>query len=246
MKTKTICIIISFFVSTVSIFSQIVYVTSTGRMYHEDGCPSLRQSQIAVLLEDAVNSGYNPCSRCNPPQHDGSTTRINNAELYRVNIHNLPHSHDADTALMVVAEVVDHVDGDTVRVRIPNPPRGLSVVETVRLLGVDTPETVHPNKNVEHFGKEASDFTRDALLGQSVYLAFDWDLRDHYGRILAYIYTKQGECFNAALIYEGFSHAYLRFPFQFMDEFRDLEQEARKNEHGLWAEYVLTPQSLIP
>ena len=67
-----------------------------------------------------------------------------------------------------------------------------------------------------------------------MYLAFDWDLRDRYGRLLAYIYTADGDCFNAALIREGYGYAYTRYPFQFMEEFRALEQEARNARRGLW------------
>jgi micrococcal nuclease len=137
---------------------------------------------------------------------------------------------------MTRAEVVGHVDGDTVRVRITNPPEGLGLVETIRMIGVDTPETVHPQREVEFFGKEASAFTRDRLFGKPVLLAFDWDLRDHYGRLLAYIYTTGGECHNAALVQEGYGHAYTRFSFQFMDEFRSLEQQARQGKRGLWGE----------
>jgi micrococcal nuclease len=139
---------------------------------------------------------------------------------------------------MLRAEVVQHVDGDTVRVRISNPPPELKTVETIRMIGVDTPETVHPNKPVEFFGKEASDYTKKRLYGKNVYLAFDWDLRDRYGRLLAYIYTADNQtatpCFNAELIREGYGHAYTRFAFQFTEEFRALEREARQVKRGLW------------
>jgi micrococcal nuclease len=101
---------------------------------------------------------------------------------------------------------------------------------------VDTPETVHPSRPVERFGKEASDYTKGRLLNKPVFLAFDWDLRDHYGRLLAYIYTADGDCFNARLIRDGYGHAYTRFTFQFMEEFRGLEREARERKRGLWGE----------
>ncbi|MDR2103588.1 MAG: thermonuclease family protein, partial [Treponema sp.] len=107
-------------------------------------------------------------------------------------------------------------------------------VETIRMIGVDTPETVHPRRPVEFFGREAGEFTKSRLLGQKVALAFDWDLRDRYGRLLAYIYTADGDCFNAALIREGYAHAYTRFSFQFMEEFRAMEQQAREDRRGLW------------
>ena len=218
-----------------------VYVTSTGMAYHQDACRFLRQSQIAITLADAVKSGYNPCSTCEPPVlESGFVDNVpqNNTPLYRVNIVEIRNSSAADIGQMVRADVVSHVDGDTVRVRIPNPPASLNVIETIRLLGVDTPETVHPNRDAEFFGQEASDFTKRELLGRNVYLAFDWDLRDRFGRLLAYIYTDDGRCFNARLIYEGFGYALLRFPFQFMDEFRDLESEARREGRGLWGAYL--------
>jgi micrococcal nuclease len=223
-----------------------VYVTNSGTKYHREDCSSLSRSKIAVSLEDAVHSGYEPCSICKPPvlskSVGGGTARPQAAGLYRVNVAGLKTSAGADTGQMARAEVVDHVDGDTVRVRITNPPAGLQVVETIRLLGVDTPETVHPNRQVERFGKEASDYTKARLLGKTVRLAFDWDLRDHYGRLLAYIYTDGGagstgaHCFNAELVREGYAHAYTRYAFQFADEFLALEREARRTNRGLWGE----------
>ena len=219
---------------------QIVYVTSTGRAYHQDPCRFLQQSKISISLADAVKSGYNPCSVCRPPVLEGSALSAsqNAAPLYRVNVAGILNSSAADIRQMIRADVVHHVDGDTVRVRIPGPPIGLNVIETIRLLGVDTPETVHPNREAEFFGQEASDFTKAELLDKSVYLAFDWDLRDRYGRLLAYIYTDDGRCFNARLVYEGYAHAYVRFPFQFMDEFRAFEQEARREGRGLWGPQI--------
>ena len=215
----------------------VVYITNTGSRYHEDGCTSLRTSRVAVTLLEAYRAEYEACQVCRPPVLAAlPENAVETAgELYRVNIASLRSSAAADISRMLRVEVSGHVDGDTVRVRIFNPPADLNLVETIRLIGVDTPETVHPNQEVGFFGKEASDFTRDNLFGKTVFLAFDWDLRDRYGRLLAYIYTEDGRCFNARLIREGYGHAYLRFSFQFMDEFRNLEQEARREGRGLWA-----------
>ena len=135
---------------------------------------------------------------------------------------------------MTRAVVVRHVDGDTVYVSIPRPPRGVKSYESVRFIGVDTPETVRHQKTVERFGKEASAFTRDHLLNQPVFLAFDWQLRDRYDRLLAYVYLIDGSCFNAVLVRDGYAHAYTRFPFQFLEEFRSLERSAREQGAGLW------------
>jgi micrococcal nuclease len=207
-----------------------VYVTNTGQKYHRESCGSLSRSKIALSLEDALGSGYEPCAVCKPPVSGAPAL----SPLYQVNLAGLQSAAQADLSRMIRAEVVGHVDGDTVRVRIGDPPRGLEAVETIRMIGVDTPETVHPRREVEFFGREASEFTRERLLGKPVLLAFDWDLRDRYGRLLAYIYGPDGDCHNAALIREGYAHAYTSYTFQFMDEFRGLEQEARREGRGLW------------
>ena len=234
-----------------------VFTTNTGHRYHRETCSHLRSSKIGITLEEAVRGGLTPCEICNPPRHPTKTGMETGAvnvpvprsvkssetdfsreasygDIYRVNQHLIKTSDAANISQMVRAKVISHVDGDTVRVQITNPPAILNERETIRMLGVDTPETRHPSRPVEYFGKEASDFTRSALLGRQVYLAFDWDLRDQYGRLLSYIYTASGQCFNARLIREGYAHAYTRFPFQFMDEFRRLEQEARRAKRGLW------------
>jgi micrococcal nuclease len=213
-----------------------VYVTNSGRRYHEDGCISLSRSKIAVTLGDAAVSGYMPCSICNPPVLSRPSRPASSRPLYRVNTAELAQSSQGDWQKMVPAVVAGHVDGDTVRVRIPNPPAGLGAVETIRMLGVDTPETVHPSRPVEWFGKEASEFTKANLLDRDVRLCFDWDLRDRYGRLLAYIFTGAGECFNTRIIREGYAHAYIRYPFQFMNEFKALEAESREAKRGLWGD----------
>ncbi|GHV85120.1 hypothetical protein AGMMS50230_07280 [Spirochaetia bacterium] len=226
-----------------------VYITNSGRRYHRENCSSLRNSRVPVTLADAVKSAYTACSICNPPRHpfqnpplEGASARGESAgegpaAFYRVNLAKSDNSAAVDFSQLLPAEVTSHVDGDTIKVQIRNPPAGLKALETIRLIGVDTPETVHPRREVETFGKEASDFTKNRLLGKTVYLAFDWDLRDRYGRLLAYVYTQADgnpRCHNAELIRQGYGHAYTRFSFQFLEEFRTLEKEARENKRGLW------------
>lgn len=213
---------------------EIVYVTSTGKSYHREACSYLISSKIAVSLDEAIQS-YIPCAVCNPPVAESIDIEKRNTDLYRVNMLDLKKSSDANIDLMLKANIIRHIDGDTVRVRFSNLPKDLSAEETIRFLGVDTPETVHPNQEVQRFGKEASEYTKNSLLGKDVYIAFDWDLRDRYGRLLAYIYIEPGRCFNTILVQEGYGHAYLQYPFQFLEEFKILEQEARQQKRGLWA-----------
>ena len=117
------------------------------------------------------------------------------------------------------------VDGDTIK---------LSTGERVRLIGVDTPETVHPRKPVEYFGKEASAFTKRLCEGKVVRLEYDQTTRDKYGRLLAYVYLEDGTFVNAEIVRQGYGHAYTKFPFKYMEEFREYEREAREQKRGLW------------
>ena len=127
-------------------------------------------------------------------------------------------------------QVVERVvDGDTIIVE---------GVGRVRLIGVDTPETVHPNRPVEFFGKEASAFAKGLLEGKRVRLEYDQERQDRYGRTLAYVYLDDGTFVNAEIIRRGYGHAYTRFPFRHMEEFRQFEREARDNRRGLWGAAV--------
>ena len=138
------------------------------------------------------------------------------------------------------AVISANVDGDTVKVLL----RGQQ--ETVRLIGVDTPETVHPSKPVEYFGKAASKFTSLMLQpNEQVKLTYDWNPRDKYNRLLAYVWfeaeyngRKYWILHNLALIINGFGHPYTSFPFneEYEQTFISAERYAFRNYIGLWAE----------
>jgi micrococcal nuclease len=136
-------------------------------------------------------------------------------------------------AEMTPAVVERIVDGDTIVVSFFKA-SGLGEKEKVRLIGVDTPETVDPRRPVEYFGKEASGFVMEHLLDRRVRLAFEPTLRDYYDRLLAYVFLEDGSCFNLTIIAEGYGHAYTKYPFMFMDDFRAAEREAREGKRGLW------------
>ena len=104
------------------------------------------------------------------------------------------------------AVVVRVIDGDTITVQIAG------AIRTIRLIGVDTPETVHPTKKVQRGGPEASAFTQAALDRQTVRLEADptGDDSDRYDRLLRYVYL-DGKNFNATLIREGYATAIRSF-----------------------------------
>ena len=129
----------------------------------------------------------------------------------------------------ISAHVERVIDGDTIHVRVEGKRY------TVRLIGVDTPETKHPTRAVQYFGQEASAFTKAALEGKTVLLQKDrtGDTVDRYGRWLRYVLL-DGQNFNARLIRDGYAHAYRRFPFSKRTEFIQLEEQARQRGIGLW------------
>jgi micrococcal nuclease len=127
--------------------------------------------------------------------------------------------------------VIRVVDGDTIEVDMDG------TTEKVRLIGVDTPETHHPDKGVECFGQLASDYTKAALEGRTVRLESDEtnQNRDRYQRLLRYVYTDQGELWNARLLQDGYAHALTAFPFTKMADFKLYEQNAKATSKGLWS-----------
>lgn len=117
------------------------------------------------------------------------------------------------------------IDGDTIE---------LETGETVRYIGIDTPETVHPNKPVQCFGKEASAKNTELVEGKRVRLEKDVSDSDRYDRLLRYVYV--GDIFiNDYLVRQGYANASSYPPdVKHQDQFRQAEQEARANKRGLW------------
>lgn len=137
---------------------------------------------------------------------------------------------DTQAEPVVVSTVFD---GDTIVVVLG----GREV--TVRLIGVDTPETAKPDTPVQFYGPEASDFTRRALLGKQVRLEFEVPGRpggatDKYGRSLAYVITGDETNFNLELIRLGYGRAYTKYPFRYQRDFEKAERAARKAGLGMW------------
>lgn len=123
------------------------------------------------------------------------------------------------------------VDGDTIHVRVGGRD------ETVRYIGVDTPETKHPTKPVQCFGHAASAFNERLVDGERVLLVADAEERDRYGRLLAYVHRRRDGLFvNAELARRGYALPLTIPPnVRFADRFAALAREAREADRGLWA-----------
>ncbi|HET6571165.1 MAG TPA: thermonuclease family protein [Solirubrobacterales bacterium] len=143
----------------------------------------------------------------------------------------------------VGARVVRVVDGDTIEARIDGRD------EDVRLIGIDTPETVKPDTPVQCFGERASQFTKRWLTGRRVRLVFGVERRDVYGRLLAYVYlafptssTQGGKSrerrerlFNAELARRGLARPLTIPPNdRFAPRFERLALAAARTGRGLW------------
>ncbi|MBR0315366.1 MAG: thermonuclease family protein [Synergistaceae bacterium] len=139
----------------------------------------------------------------------------------------------------VQATVSRVVDGDTMSVIVGNEER------RVRFLGVDTPETVHPNKPVQYYGKEASQFTKNSLTGKRIWLEYDKNPTDRYNRHLAYIWTSKPNqinestmrenMFNARLLLDGYAKVMMIKPnTKYKELFEKFQNEAKSSKRGLW------------
>lgn len=133
----------------------------------------------------------------------------------------------------VEVQVVKVVDGDTITIKIDGKK------ETVRLIGIDTPESVDPRRPVECFGKEASEKTKSLVLDKKVFIQGDvtQSNKDKYGRILRYVFLEDETLVNELLIQEGYAYEYTyEEPYQYQQDFKQAEREAREQQKGFWSE----------
>lgn len=123
------------------------------------------------------------------------------------------------------AQVKRVIDGDTIE---------LMDGQVVRYIGVDTPETKHPNKAVECFGKEAAKQNETLVAGKTVILESDVSKTDRYGRLLRYVWV-DGQLVNWQLVATGFAYAKSYPPdVSYQQVFNSAQAYARKNQIGLW------------
>jgi endonuclease YncB( thermonuclease family) len=126
----------------------------------------------------------------------------------------LVQAQQTDFTAAQTYEVAAVIDGDTVKLVIDGKPT------TVRLIGIDTPETVHPTKPVEPYGKRANEFLHNLVNGGSVYLEYGSARTDKNGRLLAYLYRAPDGLFvNLEIVRQGYGGAYSRYPFKYSDLF---------------------------
>lgn len=141
----------------------------------------------------------------------------------------------------VKAQVNRVVDGDTLEVLLDNKK------QKIRVIGIDTPEVVDPRRPVQCFGKEASNYAKELLNGQTVYLEADNTQgdRDNYKRLLRYVWIDNGQVdFGKQMIGKGYAHEYTyNLPYKYRESYKDAEQKARDDKVGLWADNACVQDS---
>lgn len=130
-------------------------------------------------------------------------------------------------------QVAKVIDGDTIEVLVNGKK------EKVRVIGINTPETVDPRRPVECFGKEASSYAKSLFSDKTVKLESDPTQadRDKYGRLLRYVFLPDGTDFGLTMIKEGYAYEYTYdIPYKYQDEYKIAQKEAESLKKGLWSD----------
>lgn len=173
---------------------------------------------IALLVGCSETPSQEPSSNVEQTQQQNLSTESSS-----------DHKPQGQTMEVTIVKVTD---GDTVKVKLPN-----GTEESVRLLLIDTPETVHPSKPVQPFGPEASALAKELMpVGSKVTLEMDVSERDKYNRLLGYIWIN-GKMVNEILLEKGYARvAYVYAPnTRWVDYFRSIQDKARQQELGIWS-----------
>lgn len=146
-----------------------------------------------------------------------------------------------EKSTLQIFKVLKVVDGDTIVVDV----RGKR--ETVRLLGIDTPESVDPRKPVQCFAKAATEKIKSFVQGKFVILVDELDMqgdRDRYGRLLRYVYLPDSKrtFVNGEMVKMGYAFSFREYPTKMLTKFNDFEKYARENNLGLWGNCVISSE----
>jgi|GEM_PF-2039360 len=135
------------------------------------------------------------------------------------------------------ATVTRVVDGDTIHVLLGNKKF------IIRIIGLDTPETVDPRKPVQCMGKAASDRAKELLFNKKVVLEADptQGETDKYGRLLRYVFINGTDDYGLGAILEGYAHEYTyKDPYKYQLDYKRAQIAAKNARVGLWAEGACT------
>jgi micrococcal nuclease len=120
------------------------------------------------------------------------------------------------------------IDGDTIV---------LNNRERLRYIGIDTPELGHRKQDIRNMAEIAKQFNKELVGDQEILLEYDVEVRDRYGRLLAYVFLKDGTFVNAELVRQGYALIMTITPnVKYADRFLRLQREARQAKRGFWSD----------
>jgi micrococcal nuclease len=161
-------------------------------------------------------------------------TLLKNIESLFISLLVLLNLNSTPSETLIENKVIKVIDGDTIEVVVNKK------IEKIRLIGLDTPETVDPRKELECFGIEASEELKNLVEGKIVKLDSDesQDNKDRYGRLLRYVILDDKNI-NLYMIENGYGFEYtFKSKYKYQKEFKEAERNAQKNNLGLWSNEV--------
>ncbi len=191
------------------------------------------QKIIIMIIGLLVGNVFMPKNEINKSLIKPTVTTIITKSIDKVSL----------TPMITLYEVSKVIDGDTINLIVNNKK------ETIRLIGINSPETQDPRKPVECFGKEASLKAREILSNKKVRVESDPTQgdKDKYNRLLRYVFLEDGTNFNKLMIEEGYAFEYTyNIPYKYQIEFKKAQKDAELNKKGLWADGAcITPTTTV-
>ena len=203
----------------------------------------LRRAFIAVLLllSLAVAANAQPGKLNENNSHYGKEQKAGKGIIL--------NSYPVKENSVYKAKIKRVVDGDTAIIYFLTTDGTRYKEERIRFIGVNTPESVDPNRPVEYYGKEASDFTKKELKDKTIWVLTDAGVRDKYDRLLGYIWLDEpqnldsekevrAKMFNARLLLKGYAQTMTIQPnVRYSNMFVKFQREARDAKRGLWKQH---------
>lgn len=221
-RTLALALLAFLFVALPALAGRTVYITKTGAKYHLGSCRYLKKSKIPIDIDDAVARGYTPCSVCSPGNPDQTKPKEKPKDE--------PKEEKQEAPKFIPFQLSRIVDGDTIEVEIQGK------TEKIRYIGIDTPEMTGP----EPWAEEAKAFNAKLLKDRKLYIEFDVQERDKYGRLLGYVYAKDDDSefmVNAQLIRYGYAVLMTIPPnVKYVERFKSAQKKAQEEKLNLWSE----------
>jgi micrococcal nuclease len=214
------------FLAVILIFGLVALMIALPDPGPETSAPEVEAPNIATTVPVPTNTIQPTLAPTATAQPAPSPTPVPTPTAVPTSI---PTEATPTATSQVEALVVNVVDGDTIDVLIDGQEY------RVRYIGVDTPETVHPTRGEEPYGREASEYNKSLVQGQTVSLEKDVSESDQFGRLLRYVRLEDGSMVNALLVAGGYAQV-STFPpdVKYAAEFLELERIARLDGVGLW------------